>query len=193
MRVGDNDELMVKGPSVMQGYWRRPEESAKALEPDGWLHTGDQARLVDGRLFIKGRIKDIIVTSTGEKVSPVDIEQAIEADPLFEQAMIIGEQRPFIAVLAVVNRDALVDAAKQIGLDGAPEALVAAPPMRELALNHIRRAVAHFPDYATPRRVCLTLEPWTVSAALMTPTLKLKRFAIETAFAAEIAALYAKG
>ncbi len=193
VRIGDNDELMVKGASVMAGYWRRPEDSAKALEPDGWLHTGDQARLIDGRIFIKGRIKDIIVTSTGEKVSPVDIEQAIGADPLFEQAMIVGEQRPFIAALAVVNRDALVEAAKKIGLSGAPEALVAAPPMREVALNHIRRAVAHFPDYATPRRVFLTLEPWTVSAALMTPTLKLKRLQIETAFAEQIAAMYAKG
>jgi long-chain acyl-CoA synthetase len=193
VKLGDNDELLVKGPSVMQGYWRRPEESAKALAPDGWLHTGDQARLVDGRVFIKGRIKDIIVTSTGEKVSPVDIEQAIETDPLFEQVMIIGEQRPFIAALAVVNRDALVEAAHKIGLSGAPEALVAAPPTRELALNHIRRAVAHFPDYATPRKVWLTVEPWTVAGALMTPTLKLKRLNIETAFAEQIAAMYARG
>jgi long-chain acyl-CoA synthetase len=193
VKLGDNDELLVKGPSVMRGYWRRPEDSAKALDADGWLHTGDQARLVGGRIFIKGRIKDIIVTSTGEKVSPVDIELAIEADPLFEQVMIFGEQRPFIAALAVVNRDALIEAAKKIGLDGAPEALVAASPMRELALNHIRRAVAHFPDYATPRKVWLTLEPWTVSGSLMTPTLKLKRLNIETAFADQIAALYAKG
>jgi len=192
VKIGDSEELMVKGPSVMQGYWRRPEDSARALTPDGWLHTGDQARIEGDRLFIKGRIKDIIVTSTGEKVSPVDLEQAIEADPLFEQVMVIGEQRPFLAALAVVNRDALVEAAKKIGLDGAPEALVAAPPIREVALNRIKRAVAHFPDYATPRRVFLTLEPWTVAGAMMTPTLKLKRLNIETAFAEPIAAMYAK-
>jgi long-chain acyl-CoA synthetase len=192
VKLGDNDELMVRGPSVMQGYWRRPEDSAKALTPDGWLHTGDQARIEGERLFIKGRIKDIIVTSTGEKVSPVDLEQAIGADPLFEQVMVLGEQRPFIAALAVVNRDALIAAAKTIGLSGAPEALAAAPPMRELALNHMRRAVAHFPDYATPRRVFLSVEPWTVAGAMMTPTLKLKRLNIETAFASEIEAMYAK-
>jgi long-chain acyl-CoA synthetase len=87
----------------------------------------------------------------------------------------------------------LIEAAKKIGLDGAPEALVAAPPIRELALNHIRRAVAHFPDYATPRKVWLTVEPWTVAGALMTPTLKLKRLNIETAFADQIAAMYARG
>jgi long-chain acyl-CoA synthetase len=193
VKLGANDELMVKGPSVMQGYWRRPDDSARALEADGWLHTGDQARIEGDRIFIKGRIKDIIVTSTGEKVSPVDLEQAIAADPLFEQVMVIGEQRPFIAALAVVNRDRLVEAAKTIGLSGAPEALVAAPPIRELAVNRIRRAVAHFPDYATPRRVFLTLEPWTVAGALMTPTMKLKRLNLETAFAEQIAAIYAKG
>ena len=185
-------ELVIRGSSLMKGYWRRPEDSARALTPDGWLHTGDQARIEGDRLFIKGRIKDIIVTSTGEKVSPVDLEQAIEADPLFEQVMVIGEQRPFLAALAVVNRDALVEAAKKIGLDGAPEALVAAPPIREVALNRIKRAVAHFPDYATPRRVFLTLDPWTVAGAMMTPTLKLKRLNIETAFAEPIAAMYAK-
>jgi long-chain acyl-CoA synthetase len=192
VKLGENDELLVKGPSVMVGYWRRPEDTAKVLERDGWLRTGDQARLADGRIFIKGRIKDIIVTSTGEKISPADLEQAICGDPLFEQTIAIGERRPFIAALAVVNREALIEAAKDAGLTGAPEDLVLAAPMRALALARIRQAVAQFPRYATPRKVYLTLTPWTVAAGLMTSTLKLKRSAIEAAFAAEIAALYAK-
>ncbi len=192
VRLGDNDELLVKGPSVMRGYWRRPEDTAHALEPDGSLHTGDQARLIDGRLFIKGRIKDIIVTSTGEKISPADLEQAIGADPLFEQVLVIGEQRPFIAALAVLCRPVAEAEARALGLAGAPEDVVASERMRALALARIKRAVAHFPSYATPRKVWLTLEPWTIGAALMTPTLKLKRRGIEEAFAEEIARLYAK-
>jgi long-chain acyl-CoA synthetase len=192
VRIGDNDELLVRGPNVMLGYWRRPEETSRALEPDGWLHTGDQARVSDGRLFIKGRIKDIIVTSTGEKVSPADIEQAICGDPLFEQAMALGEQRPFIAALAVLSRSKLEAEAKALGLVGAAEEVLASERIRALALARIKRAVAHFPDYATPRKVWLTLEPWTIAAGLMTPTLKLKRQAIEGAFAKEIADLYAK-
>jgi long-chain acyl-CoA synthetase len=71
--IGADDELMVRGPSVMMGYWRREAETARALEPDGWLHTGDKASLKDGRITIWGRIKDIIVTSTGEKISPSDL------------------------------------------------------------------------------------------------------------------------
>jgi len=192
VRIGDNDELMVKGPNVMLGYWRRPEDTQRALEPDGWLHTGDQARLIDRRLFIKGRIKDIIVTSTGEKVSPADLEQAIVADPLFEQVMVIGERRPFIAALAVLSRARLAAEAGALGLAGAPEDIVGSERVRALALARISRAVAHFPAYATPRKVWLTLEPWTIAAALMTPTLKLKRKGIEEAFAKEIAGLYAR-
>jgi long-chain acyl-CoA synthetase len=192
VRIGDNDELMVRGPGVMLGYWRRPEDTRRALDPDGWLHTGDQARLSDRRIFIKGRIKDIIVTSTGEKISPADLEQAIGADPLFEQAMVIGEQRPFVAALAVLNRGALVEAAKGIGLIGAPEDIIGSDAARALVLARIKRAVADFPDYATPRKVAPMLKPWTIDAGLMTPTLKLKRKAIEVAFQKEIAGLYAK-
>ncbi len=192
IRIGDNQEVMVKGPNVMLGYWRRPAETARVLEPDGWLHSGDQGALHDGRLIIKGRIKDIIVTSTGEKISPADLEQAIAGDPFFEQVMVIGEQRPFIAALAVLNRTAVEAAAKDLGLTGDMSAILASDRLRNYALDRIRRAVAHFPSYATPRRIWLTLEPWTVGAAMMTPTLKLKRNAIETALATEIAGLYAK-
>jgi long-chain acyl-CoA synthetase len=192
IRIGDNEELLVKGPDVMLGYWRRPEETRRVLEPDGWLHSGDQARIQDGRLFIKGRIKDIIVTSTGEKISPADLEQAITADPLFEQVMVLGEQRPFIAAIAVLDRSMLEDEGRKLGLPGALNDILASDRLRALALARIKRAVAHFPDYATPRKVWLTLDPWTVGAGLMTPTLKLKRQAIEAAFANVITSLYAK-
>ena len=85
----------------MVGDWRRPEETRKAIEPDGWLHTGDQARIEGGRITITGRIKDIIVTSTGEKIAPVNLETAIMSDPLFEQAN--GDRRG-AAVLAALGK-----------------------------------------------------------------------------------------
>ena len=78
----------------MIGYWGRPEETTRAKEANGWLHTGDQARIENGRIFITGRIKDIIVTSTGEKIAPADLETAILENPLFAHAMVIGENRP---------------------------------------------------------------------------------------------------
>jgi long-chain acyl-CoA synthetase len=190
VRIGANEELMVRAPSVMLGYWRRPEETRKTIEPDGWLHTGDQARIEDGRITITGRIKDIIVTSTGEKIAPVDLETAIMSDPLFEQAMVLGEQRPFLAVLAVLNAQEWKRATERLG--GA----TGAPPSKEaqeaLLVKRIAEAVRGFPAYATPRAVWWTTEPWTIDAGLVTPTLKLKRPAMEQRFAAEIAAVYSR-
>ena len=192
VRIGANDELLVSGPNVMLGYWQRPEETRRIVEPDGWLHSGDQATLRDGHIVIKGRIKDIIVTSTGEKISPEDLEKAIAGDPLFEQVMVVGEQRPFIVALAVLNRAAVEAAARTLGVPGAMTDILASDQMRGFALARIKHTVADLPSYATPRKVWLTVEPWTVGAGLMTPTLKLKRRAIEGAFADEIARLYAK-
>jgi long-chain acyl-CoA synthetase len=192
VRIGANDELMVKGPNVMMGYWRREAETTRALEPDGWLHTGDQASLKDGLITIKGRIKDIIVTSTGEKISPSDLEQAIIADPFFDQVMVIGERRPFVAALAVLNRASVEKAVRELGIAGELGEVLQSDQLRALALGKIGQAVAQFPKYATPRKVWLSVEPWTVGAALITPTLKLKRQAIERVFAAEIERLYAK-
>jgi long-chain acyl-CoA synthetase len=192
VRIGDDDELLIKGPNVMGGYWRRPEETRRVLEPDGWLHSGDQARFSNGRLVIKGRIKDIIVTSTGEKISPADLEQAISADPLFEQVMVIGEGRPFVAAIAVLSRARAEEEAGKLGLQGHLSEAVGSDQFGLLALARIKQTVAHFPHYATPRKALLTLEPWTVGAGLMTPTLKLKRKAIEGAYANVIAALYAR-
>ncbi len=105
-RLGENDELLVRGPSVMLGYWHKPDETRRVKDADGWLHTGDQARIENGRITITGRIKDILVTSTGEKIAPVDLETAILADPLFEQALVVGEQRPFLTALVVLNAKA---------------------------------------------------------------------------------------
>ena len=91
VRIGENRELQVRGPIVMKGYWKRPEDTARILSGDGWLGTGDQAEIVDGRIRILGRIKEIIVTSTGEKVPPGDLELAITGDALFGQAFVVGE------------------------------------------------------------------------------------------------------
>ena len=103
VKLGANDELLVRGPQVMKGYWNRPLDTAAAFE-DGWFRTGDQADLSDGgRVRIKGRIKEIIVTSTGEKIPPVDVEFAIQEDRLFEQVLVIGDNLPYVTCLVVVN------------------------------------------------------------------------------------------
>lgn len=190
VRIGDGNELLARGENVMLGYWNRPEDTARTRDAEGWLHTGDQARIEAGRIIIQGRIKDIIVTSTGEKIAPADLENALLADPTFEQVLVLGEGRPYLAALIVVSASRWRRQATELGLDASAEASLRAPAATDWALARVRDLVRGFPRYATPRAVFLSQEPWTVSAGLITPTLKPKRAAIEKRYAAEIAALY---
>ncbi|WP_422842742.1 AMP-dependent synthetase/ligase [Acidovorax sp. M2(2025)] len=190
VRIGENRELQVRGPIVMKGYWKRPEDTARTVDAEGWLGTGDQADIVGGRIYIRGRIKEIIVTSTGEKVPPGDLELALLADPLLEQAFVVGENRPFIACVAVVNADEWQRLAADLGLDPQDAASLNHPSVHRAVLARIEKNTASFPRYAVPRTVHLTLAPWTIENTFMTPTLKLKRNNLMGHFAAAIEGMY---
>lgn len=187
VKLGDNQELLVRGPNVMSGYWHRPQETRRAKQADGWLHTGDQARLENGRIVITGRIKDIIVTSTGEKIAPGDLETAILADPLFVQAMVIGEKRPYLSVLAVIDPQVWQRETPRLPDIADPSA---SQIVATFLLKRIAQAAKGFPVHATPHAVWWSTEPWTIDGGLLTPTLKNKRPAIEARFATEIEKLY---
>jgi long-chain acyl-CoA synthetase len=191
VRIGDNRELLVRGPNVMRGYWKRDEDSARAVV-DGWLHTGDQAALEAGRIRILGRVKEIIVTSTGEKIAPADLELAITSDRSFEAAYAFGDNRPFIGCAVVLNPGYWQELAARLGLDPRDPASLAAGPAGDAVLTRIRELTRSFPYYAQPRGVVLSLEPWTVENTLLTPTLKLKRNNLAAHFAAPIERLYAR-
>jgi long-chain acyl-CoA synthetase len=190
VRIGPDRELQVRGPSVMKGYLNRPEDTARTVSADGWLGTGDQAAIENGRVRILGRIKEIIVTSTGEKVPPADLELAIMADPLFAQVMVLGEQRPFIAAIVVLGEAEWRRLAGAQGLSPDDPASLQADAVREAVLARIRKAAASFPHYAVPRAVCLSREAWTVENTMLTPTLKLKRQNLMQHFEAEITRMY---
>jgi long-chain acyl-CoA synthetase len=190
VRIAENRELQVRGPSVMKGYLNRPEDTDRVLSSDGWLGTGDQAGIENGRIRILGRIKEIIVTSTGEKVPPGDLELAIMADPLFAQAFVLGENRPFIAVVAVVNPEEWRRLATSLEVDPADPASLKSSVVCKAALARIEKVAASFPRYAMPRAICLSTEPWTIENTMMTPTLKLKRNNLMARFADEIEHLY---
>ena len=192
VRIGDNHELQVRGPIVMKGYWKRPEDTARILSPDGWLGTGDQADIVNGRIYIKGRIKEIIVTSTGEKVPPGDLELALLADPLLEQAFVVGENRPFIACVAVLNAGEWQRLAADLGLNPQAADSLNHPSVHRAVLARIEKNTASFARYAVPRTVHLTLDPWTIENTFMTPTLKLKRNNLMAHFAEAIEGMYQK-
>jgi long-chain acyl-CoA synthetase len=190
VRLGEQNELLVRGPNVMMGYWNRPEDTAQVIDAEGWLHTGDQGCIEDGHVFIVGRLKEIVVLSTGEKITPDNVEMALIEDPLIDQAMVVGEGKPYLVALLVLNAKAWGALAKQWLLPAEDSAALADERLQQHIENLCRRSLARFPEYAQVRRCWVTLEPWTIANGLLTPTLKLKRPAIEHRFAEHILKLY---
>lgn len=192
VRLNGQGALLVRGPNVMLGYWKDPEATRAVLSEDGWLDTGDTARIDEtGRIWITGRIKEIIVLSNGEKVPPVDMEIAIQRDALFEQVMVLGEGKPYLTVLAVLNAERWQDVAREAGLDADLNAGTAGSRVEHLVLERIGRQIREFPGFAQVRRAAVTLKPWSVENGMMTPTLKLRRARILEHHRGELEALYA--
>ena len=192
VKIGDKGALLIRGPNVMLGYWNNEDATRAMIQHDGWLNSGDTARIDEkGHVFITGRLKEIIVMSNGEKVPPVDMEAAIMRDPLFEQMMLLGEGKPYLSVMAVLNADNWKKLCAEHRLAANAPDLVRSKPVEDIALEHIRRQLREFPGYAQVRRATLTLEPWTVENGLLTPTMKLKRAQVMEKFSAEIDQMYA--
>jgi len=189
-RIGALEELEVRGPTVMLGYWRQPEATAAVLSPDGWLRTGDQAHLEGGHLYITGRIKDILVLSNGEKVAPADLEMAICLDPLFEQVMVVGEGRSYLGALVVLNAELWPGLMTELGLDPQSDRSLDDPRLQRLLQHRVRAALSAFPGYAKVRRLAPLLEPWTIENSLLTPTLKVKRADVLNRYTEEVERLY---
>ena len=168
IKLGEGSELLARGGNVMLGYWRNEKATQAAIDADGWLHTGDVAEIRDAKIYIRGRIKDILVMSNGEKLPPQDVEFAVLHDPVFEQVMLVGEGRPFLTLLAVTQeRD--------------EKALVARANERLKA----------FPRWVRIRRIIATTDPWSIDNGLLTPTLKLKRPLVLAKFKDRVDAVYA--
>jgi long-chain acyl-CoA synthetase len=188
--LGPEQELLVRSPGVMSGYWNQPEATQQAVDAARWLHTGDVAEISDGRVVIRGRLKELLVMSTGENVAPSAMETLITLDPLFDQAVVIGDRRPYLAALLVLNPTAWQDLAKELAHDpSAPESLDSSLVVSTV-LARVAQRLRAFPSHAAVRAVALTLEPWTITNGMLTPTLKLKRAVIEQRFSAQISVLY---
>jgi long-chain acyl-CoA synthetase len=191
VKIGDNEELLARGPNIMLGYWNNRESSGRVVDEAGWLHSGDKARIdAQGHIYITGRIKEIIVLSNGEKVSPMDLEMAISMDPLIEQVMVVGEQRPFLSALCILDPDHWQSFAPTVGVNPNQPRVLEQPEVERAILDRIAEQMQQFPGYARILRVHLSLEPWSVENGLMTPTLKLKRAKVLEQLEEPVARLY---
>jgi long-chain acyl-CoA synthetase len=188
IKLGEHNELLVRSPSVMKGYWQDQASTARAIDSNGWLRTGDIAEIRDGRVYISGRLGERLALSTGEKVMASTIEAAIKQDPLFEQVCVLGVGRPCLTAAISLNVQDWNSFASKFGLD--PQA----PNSRDafkMVLRRIGDLLSDQPAYAQVRGVHLVLEPWTIQHGLLTPTLKVKRRAVEERYREEIDLLYA--
>jgi long-subunit acyl-CoA synthetase (AMP-forming) len=191
--LAEDGELLLRGGNVMVGYRNAPEQTAEAIDPDGWLRTGDIAEIdADGYIKIVDRKKELIINAGGKNMSPANIEQKLKASsPLIGQACVIGDARPYNVALLVLDPDAAAAHAKAHGLDPDPAALAADPGTYELIRSAVEAANARMSRVEQIKRFTVLGVDWLPDGDELTPTMKLKRRGVAAKYAAEIEALYA--
>ena len=188
--IGENEELLARGELIMLGYWNNEHATQQMIDKDGWLHTGDRAKIEDGKIYITGRIKEIIVLSNGEKMPPADMEMAITMNSLFEQALVIGECKPYLSAIVVLSSDNPQEISKQLHLEINDTDEFNKPEVEKAILKRISQSTCEFPGYAQIKRVFVCPDAWSVENGLMTPTLKLKRNKIMEKYQQQIDRMY---
>jgi long-chain acyl-CoA synthetase len=193
LKLAADGELLVRGPSVFNGYWNKPEATAAVFDQDGWFQTGDIAHLdADGFLFITDRKKELLKTSGGKLVAPQPIESKLMVSPLVAQAVLVGDRHKFVCVLLAPEFTALEAWARQHGIEAKSRAeLVADSRVTALYGEIVRKVNAGLANFETLKRFALVPDEWSEASGELTPSLKLKRRVITTRYAALIDALYA--
>ena len=191
VRIADDGEVCVRGSNVMAGYYNRPEDTAAALDAEGWLHTGDIGAIdAQGFLTITDRKKDLLITSQGENVAPQPIEGRFRQEPLIEEACLIGDQRPYLTVLLVPDREFVEITAGTHGVSDEWPAVLDHPTIRALFQQCFETVNSSLPRHAQPRQFALLAEPFSQASNELTPTLKVKRRTVLQTRQAEIDGLY---
>ena len=192
VRVAEDGEILLKGPSVFQGYHNDPEETAASFTPDGWFRTGDIGSLDrDGYVSITGRAKEIIVTAGGKNVAPAGLEDALRGHPLVSQVIVVGEQRPFISALITLDAEMLPDWLRSHGLPSMTVSEAASDPRVLAALDRaVARANKHVSRAESIRRIAVLSGDFTEANGLLTPSLKVKRAVAVECFSARIDQIY---
>jgi len=191
IKLSEDGELLMKGPNIFVGYYRNPEATAETVI-DGWLHTGDLATIdEDGYITITGRKKEIIITSGGKNVAPVNIEQMVKRHSLVSQCVVIGDRRPYLVALITLDQEALTRFAAEQGTLDEPAAMANSPLVRKTLEDHIEEVNRQFAPVEQIKRFHILAADLSQEGGELTPTLKLKRPVIATKYSGEIEDLYA--
>ncbi len=188
----DDGEILIKGPNVMQGYFKKPDATRKIMTEDGWIRTGDRGKLdKDGYLWITGRIKEQYKLENGKYVFPAAIEEDIRLLPYIENAMIYGDGKPFNVCLVLPDCDILTRTANELVLKTKVEKLINSPVVQEFISKEIKEHLAEkFGHYEIPKEFIFSNAMLSIDNGMLTPTLKLKRRKVLEKYQDEIEALY---
>jgi long-chain acyl-CoA synthetase len=191
VRQLDDGELLVRGPMLMQGYWKNPDATKEVLDGDGWLHTGDLVEIDDdGFITIIDRKKEMMVLSNGENVPPVVIEQHLTQIPCILQAMVVADNRDYVVALVVPDIAALREVWQQIKRQPLPEDWRENADVHAWALQRMHMEEHDLSSYMQVKRFAFVEDEWTQAEGYLTPTLKLKRRKITEHYAELIESLY---
>ena len=192
VRIGEEGEVLTRGPHVMRGYYQNPAATAEVIDPDGWFHTGDVGILdPDGFLAITDRKKDLIKTSGGKMVAPQNLETALKADPLILDCVVLGDKRKFLTALVVPQMERLQSLAREKGIQAhSPQELVGRPEVRALIWERVDRVNKSLASFEQIKKIALLPEPFSLGSGELTPTLKIKRRVVSERYAEEIEELY---
>jgi len=192
LRIAADGEILARGPQVMKGYWNRPEATAEVLDPDGWFATGDIGyQDEDGYLFITDRKKDLIVTAGGKNIAPQPIENRFQTNKYVSQMVVIGDRRQYLSALVVPDFATVGEFAAAHGLgDATPAQLVADPAVQQLFQEQLDQLNAELPGFSQIKKVSLLEQEFSQEAGELTPTMKVKRFAIARKYRDVIDAMY---
>lgn len=182
VKIGENDEVMLRGPHIMAGYHNLPEETAATLTSDGWLHTGDKGSLdADGFLTITGRIKDLFKTSGGKYVAPPAIESKFKAIcPYVSQFLVFGSERNFVSALITLDPDAMAGWAEENGMSGAAYAdIVKSDAVHTMVANYVEELNAKLNRWETIKKWEILDHDLTIESGELTPSMKVKRNVVE--------------
>ncbi len=192
VKIGEGNEILVKGPTVMREYYNKPEATSAAFTADGWFRTGDAGRIdATGALILTERIKDLFKTSNGKYIAPQAIESRLGEDKYIDQVAVIGDRRKFVSALIVPDFTALKDFAARNGISyHSREELTESPQVRELFANRLEELQKGLAGFEKIKRFTLLPRPFSMENGELTNTLKVRRSVVADHFAKEIEAMY---
>jgi long-subunit acyl-CoA synthetase (AMP-forming) len=192
LKLGGDGEILIRGPQIMKGYRNMPDQTTEAIDDEGWLHTGDIGEIDDeGYVRIVDRKKELIITAGGKNISPANLEAKLKAHPLVGTACAIGDGRPFVSALVVLDPDMAPAWAAQQGIEEASlEALSGDDRVRAEIQKAVDTVNAQVSNVEAIKKFTVLSEDWLPGGEELTPTMKLKRKPIAQKYAAQIDAMY---